>query len=216
MDLDTVLALPKPYLRGRLHQVAMVVSLVGLVFLVQAAETPRALAAAWIYGVASVLLYLTSSSYHVFARSPQARRIMQRADHSMIFVLIAASFTPSAVILMPDPWRWWSLGFMWAGVVLGVTLKVVALERFSKLGGALYIVLGWAGLMAFPFLWRRPGTLVLFAAGGVLYTIGAILFALNKPRLSPRWFGYHEVWHSFGVAAGALLFIANFGLVRAG
>src|SRR4051812_24187427 len=124
MDLDTMLAIPKPLLRGRLHQVAMVVSLVGLVLLVQSAETPRALAAAWIYGVASVLLYLTSSSYHVFARSPRARQIMQRADHSMIFVLIAASFTPSAVILMPDPWRWWSLGFMWLGVVLGVTLKV--------------------------------------------------------------------------------------------
>jgi len=216
MDLDTVLAMPKPYLRGRLHQVAMVVSLIGLVLLVRSAETPRALAAAWIYGVASVLLYLTSSSYHVFARSPRARRIMQRADHSMIFVLIAASFTPSAVILMPDPWRWWSLAFMWVGVVVGVTLKVVALERFNKLGAALYIVLGWAGLMAFPFLWHRPGTLVLFAAGGLLYTIGAILFALNKPRLSPRWFGYHEVWHSFGVAAGALLFVANLGLVRAG
>lgn len=217
MDLDDAKQLlERPYLRGRLHQLAFLVSIGGLVWLVRAASTPRALAAAWIYGVASVLLYLTSSSYHVFARSPQARRIMQRADHSMIFVLIAGSFTPSAVLMLPDPWRWWSLAVMWAGALFGITLKVVALERFRKLGAALYIVLGWAGLMAFPVLWQRPGTLVLFAAGGVLYTVGAVLFAMNKPRLSPRWFGYHEVWHAFGVAAGGLLYAANLGLVRAG
>ncbi len=217
MDLDQAKQpLERPYLRGRLHQVAFLVSIGGLVWLVRSASTPRALAAAWIYGLASVLLYLTSSSYHVFARSLLARRILQRADHSMIFVLIAGSFTPSAVLMLPDPWRWWSLAVMWGGAVLGITLKVVALERFRKLGAALYIVLGWAGLMAFPVLWQRPGTLVLFAVGGLLYTVGAVLFAMNKPRLSPRWFGYHEVWHAFGVAAGGLLFVANLGLVRAG
>lgn len=215
MELEAPV-LTKPYLRGRLHQVAAVAALVGLVLLVREASTPRALAAAWVYGVASVLLYLTSSSYHVFAVSPRARRIMQRADHSMIFVLIAASFTPTALILLPDPWRWWSLALMWGGAALGVVLKIAALERFRRLGGALYIVLGWAGLLAIPFLLDRPGTLLLFAAGGILYTVGAIFFALGRPRLSPRWFGYHEVWHSFGVAAGALLYVANFGIVRAG
>lgn len=217
MDIDDARQLlERPHLRGRLHQLAFLVSIIGLVWLVRSATTPRALAAAWIYGVASVLLYLTSSSYHVFAHSSQARRVMQRADHSMIFVLIAGSFTPSAILMLPDPWRWWSLAVMWGGAALGIALKVVALERFHKLGAALYIVLGWAGLMAFPVLLRRPVTLVLFAAGGVLYTVGAILFALRRPRLSPRWFGYHEVWHTFGVAAGGLLFVANLGLVRAG
>ncbi|HEX2575994.1 MAG TPA: hemolysin III family protein, partial [Aquihabitans sp.] len=95
MDLaDAKLMAQRPVLRGRLHQLAVLVSVVGLVWLVRSATTPRAVAAAWIYGVASVLLYLTSSSYHVFARSVRARRIMQRADHAMIFVLIAGSFTP--------------------------------------------------------------------------------------------------------------------------
>ena len=217
MDIhEAELMLPRPLLRGRLHQVALLVSVAGLVWLVRSATTSRAVAAAWIYGIASTLLYLTSSSYHVFARSPRARRVMQRADHSMIFVLIAGSFTPSAVLMLPDPWRWCSLVVMWGGAALGITLKLVALERFRKLGAALYIVLGWAGLMAFPVLWQRPGTLVLFATGGVLYTVGAILFALNRPRLSPRWFGYHEVWHTFGVAAAGLLYAANLGLVRAG
>jgi hemolysin III len=217
MDIhEAKLMLPRPYFRGRLHQVAVVASAAGLVWLVRSATTPRAEAVAWIYGVASILLYLTSSTYHVFARSPAAVRAMQRADHSMIFVLIAASFTPSAVLILPDPWRWWSLVGMWSGAVLGIVLKVVALERYRKLGAALYIVLGWAGLVALPFLWQRPATLVLFAGGGALYTVGAILFALRRPQLSLRWFGYHEVWHGFVVTAGGLLYVANLGLVRAG
>ncbi|QXC63062.1 hemolysin III family protein [Aquihabitans sp. G128] len=215
MDLEAMVA-ARPVLRGRLHQLALLVSVVGLVWLVRSATTPRALAAAWIYGVASILLYLTSSSYHVFARSPRAVRIMQRADHSMIFVLIAGSFTPTAVLVLPDPWRWVSLAIMWGGALGGIVFKIIALERFRKVGASLYIILGWAGLMAFPFLARRPATLVLFATGGLLYTVGAIFFALQRPRLSPRWFGYHEVWHAFGVAAGGLLFAANLGLVRAG
>lgn len=216
VDPSTPVPPSRPILRGRLHQVAFLASIVGLVALVEQASTPRARAVAWVYGLASILLYLTSSSYHVFARSPRARRIMQRADHSMIFVLIAGTFTPLAVLAVPSPWRWIALATMWAGAVGGVVLKIVALDRFPRLGGALYIVLGWAGLAIFPSLWHRPTTLALVAAGGLLYTVGAIFFAMNRPRLSPRWFGYHEVWHSFGVAAGVLLFAANLGLVRAG
>jgi hemolysin III len=206
----------RPYLRGRLHQVALLLSIVGLGWLVSQAPTGRARAVAWIYGVAAVLLYLTSSSYHVFARSPRARRIMQRADHSMIFVLIAGSFTPIAVLAVPSPWRWPALVTMWVGAIAGVVLKITALERYPRLGGALYVVLGWAGLLVLPTLWHRPGTLMLIVLAGILYTGGAALFAARRPTLSPRWFGYHEVWHAFGVVAGALLYVANLGLIRAG
>ena len=217
MDIEPMTTAPvRPILRGRLHQLAFLISIIGLVALVNEASTPRAVAVAWIYGLASVLLYFTSSSYHVFARSPRARRVMQRADHSMIFILIAGTFTPIAVLAVPDPWRWPALVTMWTGALGGVLLKVLAIDRFPRLGGAMYIVLGWAGIVIFPALWHRPAALLLIAGGGLLYTGGAVLFALNRPRLSPRWFGYHEVWHSFGVAAGALLFAANLGLVRAG
>lgn len=206
----------RPRLRGRLHQAAFVASVAGLIWLVDAAPTPRARAAAWIYGLASVLLYLTSSSYHVFAKSPKARRIMQRADHSMIFVLIAGTFTPIAVLGVPDPWKWPALVAVWVGALGGVGLKIFALDRYPRLGGAMYIIVGWAGIAIMPAMWDRPGTLALIAIGGVLYTLGAILFALHRPILSERWFGYHEVWHAFGIAAGAVLFVANLGLVRAG
>lgn len=207
---------PRPILRGRLHQVACLASIAGLVWLVRSAPTPRAQVAAWIYGLASVLLYLTSSSYHVFARSPQARRIMQRADHSMIFVLIAGSFTPIAVLGVSTPLKWPALAIVWTGALAGIVLKVVALDRYPRLGGAMYIVVGWAGAIILPAMWDRPATLALVAAGGLLYTAGAILFALRRPILSERWFGYHEVWHAFVVAAGVMLFVANLGLVRAG
>ena len=172
--------------------------------------------AAWIYGMAGILLYLTSSSYHVFARSPRARRVMQRADHSMIFVLIAGTFTPVCILALGGPWRWLLLAAMWTAAIGGVILKLVAIDRFPRLGNALYIVLGWAALAALPALIHRPWMLALIAAGGLLYTGGAVLFFLNRPKLSPTWFGYHEVWHAFGVAAGVLLFVVNLGLVRAG
>lgn len=208
--------LDRPRLRGRLHLATAVVSLAGLVWLVRSAPSTEAVVAAWVYGVSSVLLYATSGTYHVFARSPRARRVMQRADHSMIYLLIAGSATPACVLLM-DGWpRAALLGLLWAGAATGIVLKLVAFDRFRRLGGALYIILGWAGLLALPALLSRPVALVLMVVAGVIYTVGAALFAAGRPRLSPRWFGYHEWWHTMGVAAGALLFVMNLGLIRAG
>lgn len=211
-----VALLDRPRLRGRLHLVTAVVALAGLIWLVRSAPSTEALVAAWVYGISSFLLYATSGSYHVFARSPRARRVMQRADHSMIYLLIAGSATPVCILLM-DGWpRAALLGLLWAGAATGVTLKLVAFDRFKKSGGALYIVLGWAGLLALPALLTRPAALVLMVVAGLLYTAGAALFAARRPRLSPRWFGYHEVWHAMGVTAGVLLFVMNLGIIRAG
>jgi hemolysin III len=133
----------------------------------------------------------------------------------MIYVLIAGTFTPIAVLVLRDPLRWPALAIMWAGAFGGVALKTFGF-RYRKVGGAVYIVLGWAGLIAFPSLVHRPTLFLLVAAGGALYTVGAILFSLRRPVLSPKWFGYHEVWHIFVVAAGVLLFIANYRIVHAG
>ncbi|QYG94008.1 hemolysin III family protein [Iamia sp. SCSIO 61187] len=208
--------LERPRLRGRLHLLAAVVSIGGLVWLVRAAESTEATVAAWVYGVTSLLLYATSGTYHVFARSPRARRIMQRADHSMIYLLIAGSATPAALLLI-DGWTQAAmLGLLWSGAATGVVIKLVAFERFRKLGGALYIVLGWAGLLALPAFLAHPGALALMVVAGVLYTVGAILFAAGWPDISPRWFGYHEVWHVMGVTAGILLFVMNLGLISQG
>ena len=204
----------RPRLRGRLHLAAAALSVAGLVWLVSEASGAVAAVAAWIYGLAGIGLYLTSGTYHVFTRTERARRIMQRADHSMIYLLIAGSATPATLLLL-DGWaRVAVFVALWAGAATGVTLKLVAFDRFRTLGASLYIVLGWAGLLLVPAFLDRPRDLALMVAAGVLYTLGAALFAAQRPRLSPRWFGYHEVWHTLGVAAGALLFALNLGLVR--
>jgi len=218
MDLETFYAEldSRPRLRGRLHLLATFAAAVGLVILVRDAHSTEARIGAWIYGLTSIGLYATSASYHVFARSPRTRTVMQRADHTMIYLLIAGTFTPVALLTLDGVPRVLALGTMWVGTVFGMVLKMVWFDRFRRLGGTLYIVLGWAGLLAFPALWSPRRALLLIAAGGILYTIGAVLFMLQRPRWNSRWFGYHELWHAFGIAAGALCFAANLGLVRAG
>lgn len=194
----------------------MLVSVAGLIWLVSIAPTSRARIAAWVYGLSGVLGYTASATYHVFARSPRSRRIMQRVDHSTIYLLIAGTFTPMAVLAMRGPWRWAALSLMWAGAAGGVALKVFAWSRYRRFTGALYVMLGAAGLIALPWLLDQTRALAFILAGGFLYLFAVLLFALRRPRLSPTWFGYHEVWHALGVAAGVLIFVANFGLIRGG
>jgi hemolysin III len=197
-------------LRGQLHGVAATVSVGALVSLVRAAGSREATIAAWIYGVAAVLCYLTSFLYNALAQSPRSRALLRRADHSMIYVLIAGSATPVCLLAMRGWARWMVLASVWIGAFVGVALCIVPK---AKLGPALYIILGWAGAAAVPSLVDQPHRLALLAAAGFLYTAGAILFGMQRPRLRPRWFGYHEFWHAIGVAAGALLFVLNFGLI---
>ena len=213
---DKVLDIVHPHLRGRLHQLAFLASMAGLVWLVRSASSTQATVAAWIYGVASVLLYLTSSTYHVFARSPRSRRVMQRADHSMIFVLIAGSFTPVCILALDGPGRWLLLAAMWTAAIAGVIFKMVAIERFPRIGNAALHRARVGGARGAPV--AHPSSRGARAHRGrrcALYG-GAILFFLKRPKLSPTWFGYHEVWHALGIAAGALLFAVNLGLIRAG
>jgi hemolysin III len=198
-----------------LHQAAALASVGGLVWLILDAHSGTALVAAWVYGLAMIALYLTSSTYHVYARSPRARRVMQRLDHSMIYVLIAGSFTPVCLLAMHGTFRWVTLGVVWAGALVGVLMAALALDRFPKVGWALYLVLGWAGVLAVPSLATRPELLVFVVIGGLLYTVGAILFACHRPRPVAEWFGYHEFWHAFGIAAGAAVFAVNLGLIAA-
>ncbi len=199
----------RPRLRGRVHQVAAAVSLVCLVWLVAVAPTGTALLAAIVYGTAATALYLTSSSYHLYARAGRAYVVMRRLDHSMIYVLIAGTYTPVCLLALDGPLRWWLLGIVWVGALLGVLVTLLAFERIPYLTFVLSLVLGWAAVLALPDLLQRPGLLALAVVGGMLYTVGAIMFACQWPGRAARWFGYHEYWHAFGVAAGAAFFALN-------
>jgi hemolysin III len=204
----------RPRLRGRLHAVATVLSLGALVLLVRSATSIEASLAAWIYGLAAVLCYLTSSTYHVAARSERARALWRRADHSMIYVLIAGTFTPVCLLGMAGWWRWILLVIVWLGAALGVGLAASPRPRLPRFRIALYLILGWAGMAAMPSLIaHRPFGAALVVLAGVLYTVGAVLFGRRRPALRPAWFGYHEFWHSMGIAAGALLFVVNLNLI---
>jgi len=210
---DTLRPVARPRLRGQLHLVAAVLSVAALVWLVRSAHSVEAAVAAWIYGVAALLCYLTSSAYHVAARTERARSVLRRADHSMIYVLIAGTFTPICLLAMTGWWRWTVVAIVWLGAVFGIALNFTPIRRLPRFSGALYLILGWAGVAAFPALSSHPIRVVLVLLAGLLYTFGALLFGAQRPRLRPTWFGYHEFWHVVGIAAGALMFAVNLSLV---
>ncbi|MGH2829226.1 MAG: PAQR family membrane homeostasis protein TrhA [Actinomycetota bacterium] len=193
---------PVPRLRGRLHQIAFIASIPMGATMVALGPTGLARAATAIYSVCVTALFGVSASYHRFPWSPQARRRMQRLDHSTIFVLIAGSYTPFSLLALRGAWRWSILVTVWGIALVGVALKALRLERVDRLGMALYLALGWTALVALPQLLGRlgpAGTALLFL-GGVLYTVGAVIFVLHRPDPNPRVFGYHELWHSLVVA----------------
>jgi hemolysin III len=206
---------PSPRWRGRLHQAAFFVSLPAGLVLVVAASTVEARIASAVYALGLIGLFGTSAAYHRFPWSPRGKRIMKRLDHSMIFVLIAATYTPIALLVVEGTWSIALLAVVWGGAALGIALKLVRIDGLHAVSGALYIVLGWLAVAAFPAMVRglHPVALAFIVAGGLLYTTGAIVLALRRPDPNPRVFGYHEVWHTFTIAAGTCHYVATLILV---
>jgi hemolysin III len=206
---------PKPRFRGRLHQVAFIVSIPAGLTLVALADRPVARVAAAIYALSLIALYGTSAAYHLGRWSTRTFNRMRKLDHSMIYVLIAGTYTPIALLGLEGPWSTVVLIAAWAGAALGVTITLVRFDRFKVLGAALYIVLGWLALLVAPVLIRELSVpqLLLILAGGILYTGGSVILLLNRPNPSPAAFGYHEIWHAMGIAAGACHYAAVLLLV---
>jgi hemolysin III len=206
---------PTPRLRGRFHQVAFFVAIPAGVTLIALAHTTAARTGAAVYAGSLAGLYGVSSAYHRLRWSGRVRVAMKRADHSMIYIVIAGTTTPVALLGLRSPWSLVLLGAVWAGAALGVTLKMIRVDGFSILTGTLYILLGWGVVVFAPQLLHRmnPLDLGLVLCGGLLYTGGAIVFLRKRPDPRPATFGYHEVWHSFVVAASVCHYIAVLLLV---
>jgi len=204
----------KPLFRGRLHQIGFFVVVPAGILLIAGARSPVARVAATVYAIALAGMYGTSALYHRLPWSPNGRRWMKRLDHSMIFVLIAGTYTPFSLLVLQPPWRWIVLAGVWGGAALGIALKMVRIDGLRAVGGALYIVLGWLIVIASPELFGRLPweASVLIILGGLLYTAGAIVLAAHRPDPSPRVFGYHEVWHSM-VLGGSVCHFAAISLV---
>jgi len=200
----------KPRLRGVLHEAAFAVSLVTGTVLVCLADGARARTAAVIYAVSVALLFGTSAAYHRGSWTGRAHTVMQRLDHSMIFILIAGTYTPFALLLLEGTARWVVLGVVWGGAVAGVVLRNAVRRPARWLFTVLYLLLGWVALGVIPQLHEAGGlrVVVLLLVGGLFYSVGAVVYALRRPDPSPRWFGFHEVFHAFTLAAFVTHYIA--------
>ena len=197
----------KPRLRGLSHQWAFFVSLLTGGALVVSAPTAKATVAAAVYAASVAGLFGASALYHrINWASAKARAWMRRLDHSMIFLLIAGTYTPFAILALHGPLSTAILIAVWAGALAGIVFKLVWITAPKAVVASVYVVLGWVAVAAFPQLISRLGVLptALVAAGGVLYTVGAVIYALRRPDPVPTVFGYHELFHSLVIAAAAL------------
>ena len=196
----------RPSWRGRIHGVAVAVTIpAGVVLtLVTPSGLPRI--AVLVYVLSLLALFSTSASYHLLTRSQRAQRTMRQLDHAMVYVLIAGTYTPVCLLALPRNIGVPFLIAIWLAAALGITLKIT--WRAHKTSGAMYLVIGWAALIILPWSYRMAGftSLLFFTLGGIVYTVGAILFYLQRPKLKPLVFGFHEVWHVFTVVAVALQF----------
>lgn len=201
--------------RGILHGTAAVVSLLGTVLLVARANTGKAVIAAIVFGIGLLGLYTTSSLYHSIPWRDGWKRRMQRLDHSMIFVLIASTYTPIALIILNGVWEWLALAVAWGIALVGIINRLVGSMERHVFSFSLMLILGWLSIpLLFP-LAHRAGTsaVLLIAVGGGLYTMGMIFKVTRWPRLWPRVFSAHELFHVCVVAASVLHWTATYRYV---
>ena len=197
----------RPRLRGVLHQWTFLVSLVAGVSLVLEAGSARARVAAAIYALSVAALFGTSALYHrIVWRTSGARRWMRRVDHTMIFVLIAGSYTPFALLVLDGTLGAVILIVAWSGALLGALFKLVWIDAPTWLIAAAYLAVGWIALVALPELIAGLGAVAVgaLALGGVLYSSGAVIYARKRPDPIPSVFGYHELFHLLVILAAAL------------
>jgi hemolysin III len=200
----------KPGMRGWLHAGMFPLALVGGIVLCAVARSSPAAAACSVFALTALLLFGTSGIYHRGTWGPRGEAVLRRLDHANIFLIIAGTYTPLAVLLLPAGKRVVLLSLVWAGAVVGVAFRVWWITAPRWLYTACYIALGWAAVAYLPDFARSGGTAVvaLVIAGGLLYTAGAVVYALKRPDPWPRWFGFHEVFHTLTITAFAAHYTA--------
>jgi hemolysin III len=207
MPAETLDPLLKPRLRGVLHQWAFAVSLVAGVGLVLEAESVRARLTVTVYALSVAALFGTSAAYHrVNWRRVGARRWTRRLDHTMIFVLIAGSYTPFGVLVLRGTLGTVILIVAWSAALAGAVFKLIWIDAPSWLIATTYIAIGWIAVVAIPELVHGLGVVAVGAvgAGGILYSAGALVHARKRPDPVPMVFGYHELFHLLVILAAAL------------
>jgi hemolysin III len=207
-SLDSVLA--KPLLRGWSHAAAALVSIAGLIALIVITRNdPAKLVSMVIYGTALVLLFAVSATYHIFNWPPTVKDWLRRADHATIFVFIAATYTPLVFNVLDGWWRLSVLTAIWICAAAGVAGAAPFLRIPRQLLAALYVSMGWVAVVAIVPLTAALGWVaaLLIALGGLQYSLGAAAYAFRRPRLWPRVFGYHELFHLAVITATVTFYV---------
>ena len=208
--VERVADVVKPRLRGWLHLGTFPVAVVAGIVLVAVSPTSEARWATAVFSLSAALLFGVSAAYHRGTWSPRAHGVLMRLDHSNIFLIIAGTYTPFGALLLSDSHGRTLLWIVWVGALLGVLFRVFWVGAPRWLYTPVYIALGWVAVFFLPEILREGGVavLVLLLVGGALYSVGAVVYATRRPDPSPRWFGFHEVFHAFTLAAFVVHYIA--------
>ncbi|MDA8353989.1 MAG: hemolysin III family protein [Firmicutes bacterium] len=185
------------------HFVTFLAAIVGFVFLILLSrENLSTLVTMTIYGVSVILLYGASSLYHWVRTTPKKELVLKKLDHCSIYLLIAGSYTPVFYHGLEGVWKWVMLIAIWVLAVIGIVLKLFFIHAPRYVSTAFYVTLGWIALIPFAQLVHNlpAGALILMVAGGVLYTVGAVIYATRWLDFFPNRFGFHEVFHLFIMA----------------
>ncbi len=213
--VDEVIADVKPRLRGWLHLAIAPLALAAGIVLVALSPDATTRIGSTAFALSAVILFTVSAIYHRGHWSPRTHSILRRFDHANIFVLIAGSCTPFALLLLTGTDRWVMLGVVWGGALAGVAMKVMWAGAPRWLSVPIYMALGWAPVFFFGGFVDGAksygnsiglAVMVLVVAGGALYTLGGLVYGTKRPNPWPQWFGFHEVFHSFTILA----FIAHY------
>jgi hemolysin III len=188
--------------------VLSVAALVVLVWLAISARDARQLVAFTIFGLSQIALYTASTLYHSLPLSPAGVARLRRIDHMMVFVLIAGTYTPICLVALRGGWGWSLFGVVWGIALGGLIIKTRWMHAPKWLSTALYLAMGWAVVVAAPVLFDRlpVGAVAWLLAGGIIYSIGAVIYALKRPNLIPGVFDAHALWHLFVLAGSACFF----------
>jgi hemolysin III len=198
----------KPKLRGWMHAASAPLTLAAGIVLVVLSPTATSRIGSAVFATSALVLFTVSGIYHRGTWSPRVWRFLRRFDHANIFLLIAGSYTPFTLLLLEGTDRVVLLSVVWTGAVLGVLFRVFWNDAPRWLYTPIYMALGWAAVFYFGDFVAHANTAVwvLMAVGGGLYTVGGVVYGLQRPNPSPRWFGFHEVFHTLTIAA----FVAHY------
>ena len=199
----------KPKLRGWLHLATAPLTLAaGIVLIALSPDQTTRIGSAAFTGTALVL-FTVSAIYHTGTWSPRTWAFLRRFDHANIFLLIAGSYTAFSLLLLDGTTRWVLLATVWAGAVLGVLFRIFWTDAPRWVYTPIYFALGWVAIFyANDFADAGPAVITLIAVGGGLYTLGGLVYGLRRPNPFPTWFGFHEVFHTFTIAAFICHYVA--------